>query len=38
MDVADMDAVIAALDTPEAKEAKDRDGVLAETTVTLIEA
>lgn len=38
MDVADMDAVVAALETPEAAEAEARDGVLAETIVTLVEA
>jgi hypothetical protein len=30
--------LLAALETPEAKVAEDRDGVLAETMVTLIEA
>jgi hypothetical protein len=38
MDVADMDAVIAALETPEAAAAEDRDGVLKETMVILVEA
>jgi hypothetical protein len=38
MDVADMDVVIAALDTPEAAEAEARDGVLTETMVILVEA
>ena len=38
MDVADMDKVIAALDTPEATEAEDRDGVVKETLVILVEA
>ena len=38
MDVADMDAVIAALDTPEAAEAEANDGVLPETMVILVEA
>jgi hypothetical protein len=38
MDVPDMDAVIAALETPEAAEAEDRDGVLKETLVILVEA
>ena len=38
MDVADMDVVIAALDTPEAAEAEANDGVLTETMVILVEA
>jgi hypothetical protein len=38
MDVADMDKVIAALETPEAAEAEDRDGVIKETLVILVEA
>jgi hypothetical protein len=38
MDVADMDAVKAALDTPEAAQAEETDGVVAETMVLLIEA
>jgi hypothetical protein len=38
MDIADMDAVMAALETPEAKAAENSDGVLAETMVILVEA
>jgi len=38
MDVDDLDAVLAALQTPEAKEAEDKDGVVAETIEMLIEA
>lgn len=37
MDVPDMDAVISALDTPEAAAAEERDGVLAETLVILVQ-
>jgi hypothetical protein len=38
MDVPDMDAVMAAMETPAAVEAMDYDGVLAETMVILVEA
>ena len=38
MDVPDMDAVAAALQTPEAAEAEAKDGVVTETLVTLIES
>jgi hypothetical protein len=38
MDVADMDVVAAALQTPEAAEAEANDGVVTETLVTLIES
>jgi len=38
MDVPDMDAVIAAMETPEAQEAMAYDGVLPETLVILVEA
>jgi hypothetical protein len=38
MDVADMDAVMAAMETPEAAEAEARDGVVTETLVILVEA
>lgn len=38
MDVADMDAVMAAMETPEAAEAEARDGVVTETLVVLVEA
>jgi hypothetical protein len=38
MDVADMDAVQSALETPEAEAAEDSDGVIKETMVILIEA
>jgi hypothetical protein len=38
MDVADMDAVQAAMQTPGAAEAMEHDGVLAETLVILVEA
>jgi hypothetical protein len=38
MDVPDLDAVLAALQTPEAREAEDTDGVLAETIAFLVEA
>jgi hypothetical protein len=37
MDVADMDAVMAEMETPAAKEAMAHDGVLPETLVILIE-
>ena len=38
MDVADMDALTAAMQTPAAAEAMDYDGVLPETLVILIES
>lgn len=38
MDVADMDALAAALETPEAAAAMEGDGVLKETMVVLVEA
>ena len=38
MDVADMDAVMAAMETPALAEAMDYDGVLPETLVLLVEA
>jgi hypothetical protein len=38
MDVADMDALMAAMQTPQGAEAMDYDGVVAETLVILIEA
>lgn len=38
MDVADMDAFTAAMQSPEAVEAMAHDGVLAETMVILVEA
>lgn len=38
MDVPDMDAVMAAMQTPGAAEAMDYDGVLADTLVILVEA
>ena len=38
MDVADMDAVMAVMETPAAAEAMDHDGVLPETLVILVEA
>jgi hypothetical protein len=38
MDVADMDAVMAAMQTKEAGETMDHDGVLGETLVILVEA
>lgn len=38
MDVADMDALMAAMQTPRAAEAMDYDGVVAETLVILVEA
>jgi hypothetical protein len=38
MDVADMDALQAAMQTPGAAEAMEHDGVLAETLVMLVEA
>jgi hypothetical protein len=38
MDVADMDAVMAAMQRPEMAEAMDHDGVLPETLVILVEA
>jgi hypothetical protein len=37
MDVADMDKVIAAMETPEAADAMAHDGVLPETLVILVE-
>ena len=37
MDVADMDAVMAAMETPGAREARAYDGVLPETLVILVE-
>jgi hypothetical protein len=38
MDVADMDAIMAVMETPAAAEAMDHDGVLPETLVILVEA
>jgi len=38
MDVADMDALMGAMQTAEAAEAMDSDGVLADTLVILVEA
>ncbi len=38
MDVADMDALTDALQTPEAEQAEERDGVVKETIVMLVEA
>jgi hypothetical protein len=38
MDVADMDALMAAMQTPRAAEAMEYDGVVAETLVILVEA
>ena len=38
MDVADMDALMAAMETPGASEAMTHDGVLPETLVILVEA
>ena len=38
MDVADMDAVLSALETPEAEAAMEHDGVVKETVVILVEA
>jgi hypothetical protein len=38
MDVADMDALAAAMESPEAAEAMGHDGVLPETLVILVEA
>ena len=38
MDVPDLDAVAAALDTPEGEAAKTHDGVVDETLVILVEA
>jgi hypothetical protein len=38
MDVADMDAVMAAIETPAVAEAMEYDGVLPETLVILVEA
>ncbi len=38
MDVADMDALAAAMETPAAAEAMEQDGVLPETLVILVEA
>jgi hypothetical protein len=37
MDVPDMDALMAAMETPTAEEAMEHDGVLPETLVILIE-
>lgn len=37
MEVPDMDAVVAALDTPEARAAEEEDGVLPETLVVLVQ-
>ena len=37
MDVADLDAVMAAMETPAAAEAMSHDGVLPETLVLLVE-
>jgi hypothetical protein len=37
MDIADMDAMMAFMQTPEAAEAMEHDGVLAETLVLLVE-
>jgi len=37
MDVPDMDAVMASMETPEARDAMAYDGVLAETMVILVE-
>jgi hypothetical protein len=37
MDVADLDALMAAMQDPKAAEAMDHDGVLADTLVILIE-
>lgn len=38
MDVSDMDALVGAMQTAEAAEAMDHDGVLADTLVILVEA
>jgi hypothetical protein len=38
MDIPDMDAMMAAMQTPEAGAAMEHDGVLAETLVILVEA
>jgi len=38
MNVPDLDALVAALQTPEAAKAEEEDGVLAETIVMLVEA
>ena len=38
MDVADMDALAAAMETPAAAEAMEHDGVLPETLLILVEA
>ena len=38
MDVSDMDALMAAMETPEAAEAMAHDGVLPETMIILVEA
>ena len=38
MDVADMDAVMAAMERPDMADAMDHDGVLPETLVILVEA
>lgn len=38
MDVPDLDALLAALQTPEAAKSEEEDGVLAETIVMLVEA
>jgi len=38
MDVADMDGLAAAMESPEAAEAMEHDGVLPETLVLLVEA
>ena len=38
MDVADMDALMAAMQTPQGAEAMEYDGVVAETLVILVEA
>ncbi|MDX6624933.1 MAG: hypothetical protein QOE75_2865 [Solirubrobacterales bacterium] len=38
MDVPDMDALAAALETPEAVAAEERDGVVRETLVVLVQA
>jgi len=38
MDVADMDALVAAMESPGAAEAMEHDGVLPETLVMLVEA
>lgn len=38
MDVPDMDALVSALETPEAVAAEERDGVIRETLVVLVQA